>query len=261
MHVHKAIRLAAPVAALGLAGLGLAIPAGAATPSSTTTYQANLQPLNHQHASGSFTLQLNGNTATITEHTQGLAATFQNGPFPHVQHIHGLAKGTCPTQADDDNGDGVVSIPEAADVYGQIQTTLSVKGSTAPSAGTNVKIAPSGSGYTYNRTIQLNQNTMKAIRNGNAVIVVHGLDPSLISKQAQNEKSKVVPSLPLAATAAALCGPLTASQMSSIPGGAPNTGGGSTSGIEDEGLLALGGGLLLAAGGALGLRRRFARNS
>jgi hypothetical protein len=90
---------------------------------------------------------------------------------------------------------------------------------------------------------------------------VHGLDPATLSKTAQGEKSDLVPSLPLAATSPALCGVLAASQMSTIPGGAPDTGGGSTSGVEDAALLGVGGGLILAAGGAFAARRRFARQS
>lgn len=257
--MNKALRLALPVAALSIAGLAMSMPADAATGSAT--YQATLKPLNHQTASGSLMLQLRGNTATITEHTSGLAATFNGAAFPHVQHIHGGAAGTCPTMAADKNGDGVVSTVEAASNYGPILTTLSVKGSTSPKAGTDVSIAPSGSGYDYDRTITLDSATVSAIKAGTAVIVVHGDDPSKLSARAQKEKSPIVPSLPLAATAPALCGHLALSQMSAVPGGAPNTGGGSTAGIEDEGLLALGGGLVLAAGGAFALRRRFGHDS
>ena len=96
----------------------------------------------------------------------------------------------------------------------------------------------------------------RRIRVGTAVIVVHGDDPSKLSKQAQGEKSNLVPSLPLAATAPALCGKLVNSQMSAMPSGGVNTGGGSTSGIEDQGLYLLGAGLLLAAGGTMVARRR-----
>lgn len=43
--------------------------------------------------------------------------------------------------------------------------------------------------------------------------------------------------------------PFLASQMSQMPGGAPNTGGGSTSGIQDSGLFAAGGAALLGGAG------------
>jgi hypothetical protein len=83
------------------------------------------------------------------------------------------------------------------------------------------------------------------------VVVVHGLDPASLSKKAQKEKSDLVPSLPLAATSPALCGPI-----SSMPAGGVATGVGSTGGVEDLGVLAAGGGLLAAAGAMIALRRR-----
>lgn len=255
----RAALMLAPAAALSLAALA-AMP-GAASAATPTSYQANLQALNHQNASGNLSISLNGNTATIDEHVSGLAATFSGAAYPHVQHIHGGANGTCPTQSADKNGDGVVSTTEGAPFYGGILTTLSVKGNTSPKAGTDIKIAPSGSSFSYHRTITLDSATMSALRNGTAVIVVHGDDPSTLSKKAQGEKSDLVPSLPLAATSPALCGKLVASQMSTMPGGAPSTGGGSTAGIEDEAAIIAGGALLIAAGGALVLRRRVARQS
>jgi hypothetical protein len=187
-----------------------------------------------------------------------LAATFSGQPYPHVQHIHIGAQGTCPSMSADKNGDGVISTTEGAPFYGGIGTTLSTSGDTSPKAGTTLTVAPSGGSFSYSRTITLDPKTMTSLTSGTAVIVVHGLDPATLSKQAQGEKSDLVPALPLAATSPALCGTLVASQMTSVPGGAPNTGGGSTSGIEDETLLGLGGVLILAAGGSFAARRRFA---
>jgi LPXTG-motif cell wall-anchored protein len=102
---------------------------------------------------------------------------------------------------------------------------------------------------------------LASVQGGTAVIVVHGLDPATLSKTAQGEKSDLVPSLPLAATSPALCGAVTTSQMSTTPTGSSPTGGGSTAGMEDETLFALGGVLLLAAGGVFAARRRTARES
>lgn len=241
--------LAAPMLMVG-ASSAAAAPAAA---SLATMYSATLNPLNNQRGSGTLSLKLNGSTATITERVTGLAATFQGAPFPHVQHIHGGAAGTCPTASDDTNGDGVVATLEAVDNYGGILTTLSKTGGTAPADGTNIKIAPGGASYDYSRTITLDAKTLAAVRGGNAVIVVHGDDPTLLSKKAQAEKSDIpgTTSLPLAATAPALCGPLRA-----MPAGGVATGGGATSGIEDGGLIALGAGALVAAAGTVALRRR-----
>jgi hypothetical protein len=217
-----------------------------------SSYMATLNPLNHATGSGTLMLKLNGSSATVTEHWSGLAAEFSGAPYPHVQHIHIGAKGTCPTSAADKDGDGVVSTTEGASFYGGIGTTLSVSGDTSPAAGTNIKIAPAGASTDYSRKITLDSATMESVKDGTAVIVVHGLDPATLSKKAQGEKSDLVPSLPLAATSPALCGSLM-----TMPSGAPQTGSGSTAGPEALGLFALGGGLLAAAGGgAIWLRRR-----
>jgi hypothetical protein len=217
-----------------------------------SSYQATLNPLNHASGSGMATITLNGNTATISESWTGLASTFSGAPYPHVQHIHIGAAGACPTMSADKNGDGVVSTTEGAAAYGGIGTTLSTTGDTSPAAGTDIKIAPSGPSTDYRRTITLSSDTVKALQADTAVIVVHGLDPSTLSKKAQGEKSDLVPSLPLAATSPALCGAVHA-----MPAGGVATGTGSTAGLEDSALLGLAGGLfVLGAGTALFTVRR-----
>jgi hypothetical protein len=257
--MKKALALLAAPVAVGAAAL-LAMP-GSAGAAEASSYQATLNPLNHSSASGTLMVQLDGNQATITEHVDGLAATFGGKPYPHVQHIHVGAQGTCPTTGADKNADGVVSTTEGGPFYGAIGTTLSLSGDTSPKAGTTLTVAPSGASFDYKRTITLDATTMASLTTGKGVIVVHGLDPATLSAKAQAEKSDLVPSLPLAATSPALCGSLVASQMSTMPGGAASTGGGSTAGVEDEALLLASGGLLLAAGGALAIRRRVARQS
>lgn len=240
------------MAALAAATAGLALlPVGAAHADSGQTYTATLDPINGSGGSGMLKLWLNGDRATVTESWSGLASTFSGGPYPHVQHIHIGAQGQCPTMAADTNGDGVISTTEGAPSYGGIGTTLSVKGDTSPAAGTDVKIAPGGSSTDYSRTIKLDHKTIQSLKGGTAVVVVHGLDPSTLSKKAQREKSDLVPSLPLAATSPALCGPLTLA-----PAGAPQTGAGSTAGVEHGGLFGVGGGLITLAGALYLVRRR-----
>jgi hypothetical protein len=241
-------RLLVPLAAAALPFAALAAPAAAV---SGTSYQTTLNPLNHSSASGMATVTVTGSQARVKVSWSGLAASFGGGAYPHVQHIHGGARGQCPTMAADQNGDGVVSTTEGAPAYGGIQTTLSTKGDTSPAAGTDIKIAPSGGSTNYARTIDLSGGALSALRNGTAVIVVHGLDPATLSTKAQKEKSDLVPSLPLAATSPALCGVL-----SSMPTGGVATGTGSTAGVEDLGLLLAGGGLLAAGGVLLTARKR-----
>ncbi len=258
--MKKSLLLLAPAAALGAAVLAMP---GAASAAGSTSYQAQLNALNHSSASGTVMISLNGSQATITENVTGLAAKFGANAYPHVQHIHIGAKGNCPTTAADANKDGVISTTEGGANYGGIGTTLSTSGDTSPAAGTTLTVAPSGASFTYSRTITLDSKTMASLTAGTAVVVVHGLDPATLSKTAQGEKSDLVPSLPLAATSPALCGTLVASQMSSMPGGAADTGGGSTSGVQDQALLGAGGALVLAGlgAGALAMRRRTAADS
>lgn len=236
------------------AALPVALMAPAATADSGTSYQTTLDPLNGSGGSGMATVTVNGDTANIHVSWSGLASTFGGNPYPHVQHIHIGGRGTCPTMSTDKNHDGVISTTEGGPAYGAIGTTLSVNGDTSPNAGTNIKIAPSGSSTDYHRRIRLSSDTLGSLQNGTGVIVVHGLDPSTLSKRAQKEKSELVPSLPLAATSPALCGALTA-----MPVGGVATGNGSTDGLEEAGLLGLGG-VMVAAGGAglLAARRKSA---
>jgi hypothetical protein len=248
--MKKSAFLIAPALALG----AMALSTSPALAADSTTYQANLGAINGSNASGTAMITLNGNQATVTEKVSGLAATFGGKPYPHVQHIHIGAKGTCPGPSADTSGDGVISTTEGAPFYGGIGTTLSTSGDTSPAAGTDLAVAGMGSSYTYNRTITLDAKTVAALQSGTAVVVVHGLDPATLPAAAQKEPSDLVPSLPLAATSPALCGTLTA-----MPAGAPGTGitTPAPSG-PDMGLVAAGAGLVLAAGGAYALRRRMA---
>jgi hypothetical protein len=246
--MRRSTKMLLPLAAAAVPFALMAAPADADT---GTSYQTTLNPVNGSSGSGMATVKLNGSSGTVNVSWTGLPAKFAGGAYPHVQHIHIAGQGQCPTTAADSNGDGVISTTEGGPAYGGIGTTLSTKGDTSPKAGTDIKIAPGGGSTSYNRTIALSSDVVKSLKAGTGVIVVHGLDPATLSKKAQGEKSDLVPSLPLAATSPALCGVL-----SSMPAGGVATGTGSTSGIEDLGLLAAGGGLLALGGGLVAARRR-----
>lgn len=251
--MNKTLRfLAVPTLALG----ALALSGGPAS-AADHTYQSTLSQINGSSASGTITVDVTGNQAHAVLKVSGLAPTFNNAPYPHVQHIHGGAQGTCPAPSADKDGDGVVSTTEGAPSYGGIVTTLSTSGDTSPAAGLDLKLAGQGASYTVDRTFDLNAETKAALEAGTAVVVVHGLDPATLSPAGQAAKSDLVPSLPLAATSPALCGTLKAGQMK-MPAGGADTGVAQQSGGVDAGTLALGGGLVLAAaaGGAYVARRR-----
>ena len=250
--------LLASLAAVPMATLSVFALPVAANAATSTTYTATLAPLNGASGSGTLTLKLTGNQAAITEHYTGLATTFMNAPYPHVQHIHIDGMGMCPDASADTSGDGVVSTTEGQPHYGKIGATLSVSGDTSAAAALSVGTAPSGGSANYTRTVTLDADTLASVQAGKAVIVVHGLDPAALSAAAQAEKSDLTPTLPLAATSPALCGTLVAAQMATMPTGGAATGGGSTSGFQNAELLAIGGGLVLfaGAGSALVVRRR-----
>ena len=251
--MNKTLRfLAVPTLALGALAL-----AGGPASAADHTYQSTLSQINGSSASGTITVDVTGNQAHAVLKVSGLAPTFNNAPYPHVQHIHGGAQGTCPAPSADKDGDGVVSTTEGAPGYGGIVTTLSTSGDTSPAAGLDLKLAGQGASYTVDRTFDLNAETKAALEAGTAVVVVHGLDPATLSPAGQAAKSDLVPSLPLAATSPALCGTLTAGQMK-MPAGGADTGVAQQAGGIDAGALALGGGLVLAAaaGGAYVVRRR-----
>ena len=245
--MKKSLRLLVPLAA---ASIAMAMTPVAAHADGGTSYQATLNQLNNSGGSGMATVTLDGDEATVTLSYTGLATTFKDGPFPHVQHIHIGGKGQCPTKANDKNGDGVVSTPEGGSSYGAVGTSLTSKGDTSADSATKLDVVPSGGSANYKRTFKLNDETMASVKDGIGVVVVHGLDPSTLSKKAQKAKSPLVPELPLAATAPALCGALSTS-----PAGGAGTGTGSTAGFENAGLLGFGG-LLIAGGAVAGLRRR-----
>jgi hypothetical protein len=251
----KFSRICLALATAGTIAGGLAAVGAAPASAATQSYQATLAPLNHASASGTAMITLNGNQATVTEHVTGLASTFNDAPYPHVQHIHINGQGACPTMSADTDGDGVVSTTEGQPAYGPIGTTLSTSGPTTPAAATILTVAPSGATIDYSRTFTLDDSTMSAITNGKAVVVVHGLDPATLSTKAQGEKSELVPSLPLAATSPALCGVLTTAQMTAVPSGGVATGAGGTSGLQDPALFLIGGSMLAGGLVLLGTRR------
>ena len=249
---------------LALTAFGLAAgPAAAATPGGgaedSWTYQADLGEINDSGASGDIMITLKGDKAMVTEHVEGLAETFMDGPYPHVQHIHVKADGSakCPTPSADEDGDGIVNTPEGGAAYGEVATTLTDSGDTSADAAVDVDHAGiKGGSATYKRTIELDDKTKDAIKDGRATVVVHGLNPADQSQDVQDAKSPLDDSLPQAATAPALCGTLADSQMGQPPKGGPETGGGSTAGNDDTMMLAAGGGVLVAAGAAFAISRR-----
>ena len=111
------------------------------------SYQADLGALNASGVSGTGMVTLSGDQATVMIEASGLVAG-----APHAQHFHIGAQGTCPTDADDEDGDGFVSVTEGAPFYGAIGSSLTTEGDTSPDSGLAVdRFGPSPSPRTSRR--------------------------------------------------------------------------------------------------------------
>jgi hypothetical protein len=166
-------------------------------------------PTNHVTGSGRVTVQLHGDTATVTLTTTGLL-----GGSPHLMHIHGLGLGTCPTAANarPHNGHLSISTGDAIHQYGSTLVSLTEWGSVSGSVPTNIDLNryPASGSIHYVRTITVPKLAADLIRDDDAVIVVHGIDYNynhIYDFQALGV-SDLDRTLPGEATAPALCGTL-----------------------------------------------------
>ncbi|PWH07344.1 hypothetical protein DEO23_01465 [Brachybacterium endophyticum] len=249
----KSISLMA--ATMAVVGFGATAPA-LAEGSGSTSYQADLTQLNDSGASGTAWVTLDGNQATVKMDTKGLLEG-----APHAQHIHIGGAGQCPDPDMEGSGvDGAIRTSDAMDDYGMIGASLTTKGGTSPDNGLDVKSFPTGDGH-YERTFTVSDDVASSLKDGKAVVVLHGVDHNGSGKYDGDQMSDLDDSLPSEATDPAACGELTASQMSDMPQGGVETGDGTTAGIQDAGILAAGG-ALVAAGivGTVVSRRRSARS-
>lgn len=255
--MNKKMRLlAVPAVSIGMLALA---GSPAMADHANGTYTSTLGQLSGTTGSGNVSVTLEGNQATVNLQVSGLAETFMDGPYPHVQHIHGGAQGTCPTMDADENGDGILSTTEGAPFYGGILSTIGTSGDTSAAAGLDLALGGQGGNYTIERTFEMNKETQDSLKAGTGVMVVHGLDPATSSsEEAFNSESDLDPSLPLGATSPALCGSFVAQQMGAVPEGGADTG--VAQKPNNLGMIALGGGLVLAAaaGGTYVVRRRAA---
>ncbi len=174
-------------------------------------YAASLPavPTNRVTGSGTATIQLRGDSATVTLDTVGLL-----DGSPHLAHIHGEGVGTCPTAANArlHNGHLSISTGDAIRLYGSTLTSFTEWGSTSGSVPTNIDMNryPASGNIRYRRTITVSRLVADLIRDGDAVIVVHGIDynHNHVYDFGALGVSDLDRTLPGEATAPALCGPL-----------------------------------------------------
>ncbi len=219
--------------------------------------------VNGVDATGKATATVEGTTLSFSLAAQGLLAD-----APHAAHIHfgADARNECPTEADntaaavegETDPDAHLTSTDGAPSYGGIVVSLTTKGDTSPESATAVDRFGVGDDIEYSRgDVEVSQDVADAIMSGKAVVVVHGVDHNDSGTYDAGDRgvSDLDPSLPGEATDPAICGVLQASQMSGMPGGGVATGGGSTSGYENVGLIGAGG-IALLGGAALMIRRR-----
>ena len=243
--------------ALGSAVLLPFLGAGVAQAADGNT-MATLRPvaLNGVKGSGTAMVTVHGTRIDVTMAANGLLPD-----NPHAAHIHfgADARHECPTASDDKSGDGTLNTSEGGPAYGGIVVSLTKTGDTSPKSGLAVDrfdTAPGGNIQYERGSINVSPEVAQAIADGKSVVVVHGVDHNNDGKYDGKTKSDLDPSLPTEATDPAICGVLAAA-----PAGGMDTGAGGTSAPHNnEGMLALGGGLLLAAAGTGAFTARKARN-
>jgi serine/threonine protein kinase len=164
-------------------------------------------PTNRVTGSGKATVQLTGDVATVSLDTQDL---FDG---KHLLHIHAGARGLCPpaSAARLHNGHLSISTGDGLPFYGAVKTSLTTRGDTSGNSLLAFPRYPSTGDVRYTRRIKLPPGVVGAIRAGNAVVVVHGIDYNDNGVYDNGlDRSDLNPNFPGEETAPALCGTLRA---------------------------------------------------
>lgn len=206
-------------------------------------YSGTLTELNGSGGSGSGTITVSedGETMTVQLNANGLNL---NGP--HAMHLHGIVDGdtvaasSCPTMADDANGDGVLTVLEGAPKYGGVQVSLTTIGDTTPDSALAVERFPAGTSINYTRSGIDIPDVLKP-NLSKVHFVVHGIDENGNGTLDldQTERSSLTDDLPREGTAPALCGTLTVQAQGPIQtgaGGLATTGDSNTATVAVAGL-------------------------
>jgi hypothetical protein len=182
--------------------------ASGGSPSKPELFEAVLRPVPDNQVTGSGTagVRLQGDTITVTVDTIGLL----NGA-PHQMHIHAFGEGICPpaSAAHSYSGHLAISTTDGLKYYGPMAVALTLSGDTSPNSMLAFPRYPTSGAIHYQRTITISKSTASAIRNGNAVVVVHGIDYNRNGRYDYVlNKSDVDSAVPQEETAPALCGTL-----------------------------------------------------
>lgn len=191
----------------------------------TVMLSADLHELNGSGASGTATATVrNQKIQHIEVHAHGLTPD-----APHAQHIHygDDALNECPGLDLDANGDGRINTVEGVPAYGPVVVSLTTTGDTTPASFLDVARFPvsEGGSYHYSRE-NINftrvagtgyaggggspKQIADAIREGEGVLVIHGVDYNGNGTYDFDGAgaSELDASLPAEATDPAVCGVL-----------------------------------------------------
>lgn len=198
-------------AALAYTGGGSAVATGDDSDRvGTVETRTQLLPLNNSGARGRAEVDSRHRRLDVDVDVRGVLAK-----SPHAMHIHfgKTARHECPTVAQDDaNGDVRLTTSEGAPAYGPVRVSFTTRGRTG--AGSVLAVnrfptAPMGQIH-YDRNIRTGSKVARAVRRGDAVVVVHGVDYNGNGKYDFRGagKSDLDPALPAEATDPAACGVL-----------------------------------------------------
>jgi hypothetical protein len=128
-------------------------------------------PTNRVTGSGTAKVQLQGNVATVTVDTNGLLRAV------HLMHIHG-GTGNCPpaSAAQRFHGQPFISASVGDRFYGPVVESLTHQGDTSPALHLVSSLYPAVGDIRYTRKFNLAPGVSTEIRQGLAVVVVHGID-------------------------------------------------------------------------------------
>ena len=198
--------------ALAFAGGGTAVAtADGGGDSREVETSADLDNLNNSGARGEADVDVNRRHLDVEVDVHNVLAN-----APHAMHIHygATARNECPTVGQDDaNGDFRIETLEGAPAYGPVRVSFTTRGDTSADsllAVDRFPTAPKGHIH-YERDIHTGGKVAEGIRDGEAVVVVHGVDYNGNGKYDFNSagKSDLDPALPAEATDPAACGVLT----------------------------------------------------
>jgi serine/threonine protein kinase len=141
----------------------------------TESFPTSLQPIptNHVDGAGEATVQLQGRVATVDLRTSDLVDGER-----HLMHIHADGLGQCPpaSAARRHNGRRAISASDGVPFFGRPLTSLTTRGDTGVDSILAFPRFPVGGAIEYRRRITLEPAVAGFIRQGNATIVVHGID-------------------------------------------------------------------------------------